>query len=77
MAMPSGPKRAGFDFAYKFPGMNRVLQAVGCVNRNSGVARAFSRAFHLESIHTYSPLSTRVAWWLSPQNAFVRLFRRL
>src|SRR6266568_4248583 len=77
MAMPSGPKRAGFDFAYTFPGMNRVLQAVGCVNRNSGVARAFSRAFHLESIHTYSPLSTRVAWWLSPQNAFVRLFRRL
>jgi DNA excision repair protein ERCC-2 len=53
--------RSGFDYAYTFPGMNRVLQAVGRLIRTEmdrGVALLIDERFGRRSQHELFP-----AWW--------------
>ena len=52
---------AGFDYAYSFPGMNRVLQAIGRVIRSEtdrGVVLLIDARFAEPRYHRLFP-----AWW--------------
>jgi DNA excision repair protein ERCC-2 len=52
---------AGFDYAYTFPGMNRVLQAIGRVIRSEtdrGVVLLIDARFHELRYRRLFP-----AWW--------------